>query len=448
MCGLISVVGQSSEAKVARGLKLMEHRGFRSSILPVRGGCAGHRRLPIVGVGEAHDQPVRRGRWVITFVGEILNFREIDPKAECDVDLVADTWAERGPAGFSSFDGFWTVVAHDVSTGEVHVLTDYLGQKPTYVRDGPDYVAVASELDSLACLSPVELDQTYLSAVVKWGYCPEVWRTPYEGVVHLAPGSHVVMTEAGFTASGVDSIESVGSTLELFKAEVNLAVRRRVKSADVGVSCLLSGGLDSSIVRVLAGRHGKVKSYHAENGEVDYCAEVDPKAWMVHLNKDINNEKCLQYMQEPIDLGSLVPQVALSDAIRGIGDEIVCLTGDGADEMFGGYGRAERYDSQASDVYHELFSWHLPRLDRVMMRNAIEVRSPFLARRVVQIALGMPRSWRVGKACLKEAFAKDLPKSVVDRAKKPLRTPVVEAGRESNSAELVRLFIERSEKFQ
>jgi hypothetical protein len=115
--------------------------------------------------------------------------------------------------------------------------------------------------------------------------------------------------------------------------------------------------------------------------------------------------------------------------------------------LLGGYGRAGRYDSQQSDIYHELVNWHLPRLDRVMMRNRVEVRSPFLARRVVEAALGLPRWQRTYKKILRDLFRPELG-DLVDVPKKPLRTPEVERDRESETLKLVKEFMRRwCEKF-
>ena len=99
------------------------------------------------------------------------------------------------------------------------------------------------------------------------------------------------------------------------------------------------------------------------------------------------------------------------------------MTGDGADELFGGYQRAKDYDSQASDVFCELPYYHLPRLDRVHMRSTTEIRSPFLAPSVVAFALRLPRSERVGKKILKEAFRGLVSDAIIDRPKHPLKGP-------------------------
>lgn len=447
MCGVAAFIGDRAEHRVEQMLGRMNHRGVRQRIETFRGGAIGHRRLPIVGVSDLHDQPKRRGPWKVAFVGEVLDFREVDPRYECDAEYVADRWYENGPECLIDNDGFWAVVAADEKAGDLVCLVDYLCQKPLYTRIEDGFVAVASELDALACLGPVTLDETYLSAVVKWGYCPEVTRTPYVDVQRMGPGECVRLDRHGVSASyrpDVLHLRSLG--LAQTRTEVEDAVRRRVLSADVPVACLLSGGLDSSIVRVLAGRYGDVRTYHVSN-DGDDCSAVDPRARVISLG-DGSYQAALEYMQEPIDLGSLLPQVALSDAIGDRGGERVCLTGDGADELFGGYGRSMRYDSQASDVWHELVAWHLPRLDRVMMRNRIEVRSPFLARRVVEGALALPWSERRDKSFLRDVFRADLPPGVADRKKIPLRTTKVESDREAVSSFLVNLFRDRThEKF-
>jgi asparagine synthetase B (glutamine-hydrolysing) len=207
---------------------------------------------------------------------------------------------------------------------------------------------------------------------------------------------------------------------------------------------MVSGGLDSAVTYTLARRHGPIKTYHVENSELESALEVCPNIdWYLPIEGDaVSLDKQLLYMQEPIDLGSLVPQILVSDAI---GDSArVCLTGDGADELFGGYSRASRYDSQQSDVFRELVCWHLPRLDRVMMRNRIEVRSPFLARRVAEIALALPWSPdRQDKMVLRHLFADDLPEGVAQRHKRALRTREVEMGRTQRSRELVEALMRR-----
>lgn len=417
MCGIVADLrGPIPEAARI----IIDRRGTRSSQL----GPIYHRRLPIVGLDASNDQPMRSsvGSWIIAFVGEILDFRERDRGYECDAELVADLWTKDGPKLFSDRDGFWHIVAYNEETGLLHLLCDYLAQKPLYYRT--DFGGCASEPVACALLAPTDPDYVYLSAVRKWGYCPEAWRTPFRQVRRVMPGQHVVMNEGGRIYDEVtDPILPASVAPKELKVEIEAAVRRRVESSDVPVACLLSGGLDSSIVYTLARRYGRVHPYYVTGDEDDLFEEsmvrlvaqdpVDKVRWT-----DFDLTEAIGIMQEPIDLGSLIPQCALSSIVS----ETVCLTGDGADELFGGYSRAQNYDSQYSDIFHELVCWHLPRLDRVMMNNLTEVRSPFLARKVVQAALGLPRELRINKRILRDLFMEDVPAEVLYQKKKPLKT--------------------------
>jgi asparagine synthase (glutamine-hydrolysing) len=377
------------------------------------GGLMGHARLPIVGLDESYDQPVAVGSWMICFVGEVLDFRDHE-QDESDLPLVVEGWIEHGPKALVGHDGFWSIAA--MSNTELHVVADYLGQKPIYYR--PDVLAAGSEPDALAALGPTTPDEIYLSSVIKWGYCPQIERTPYREIKHVLPGEHVCMNKEGDVYRNIiDPLEPRAGDLRL---ELEAAVRRRVLAADVPVASLLSGGLDSSIVHTLAARHGDVHPlYVALEEDLGERLAVSAVGGEVREAYGYwpDDATALGYMQEPIDLGSLKPQILLSQSVP----QIVCLTGDGADELFSGYGRAMRYDSQYTDVFHELPAWHLPRLDRVMMRHRVEVRSPFLARRVAEIALSLPYKARKNKQILRDLFKNDLPPGIAEGKKKPLR---------------------------
>merc|ERR1711991_1311828 len=119
------------------------------------------------------------------------------------------------------------------------------------------------------------------------------------------------------------------------------------------------------------------------------------------------------------------PQIAMAEKLKELEFHNV-LTGDGADELFGGYRRAKEYDSQYSDVFCELPYYHLPKLDRTMMRSTIELRAPFLSPAVIVHALNLPWSERMGeKTVLKETFKNLVPKKILDRDKLPLKTDAI-----------------------
>lgn len=475
MCGIAASVKAGNEGKVQKATVMQAYRGTRMAA----GDMLGHVRLPIVGLGEENDQPIEvPGGWRLAFTGELLDFRQRDPRLACDLELVARTWAIAGPSGFRTNDGFWAIVAVREDQRQLHMLCDYLAQKPLYYR--LDEAACATELDACASFGPVTPDRIYLSDCCKWGYCPDPRRTPFAEISRVQPGEYVAMDDRGnISRHVVDPLYPIPCHEGELRREFEEAVARRVLSSDVPVACLLSGGFDSSLVYALASRVAPVQPYFVGGDSLegdaveleDACLVVDhaierlreelgsseptsgipefdpsllaetfgsypnpdpaPTAArdayearilrplkVVGMPGTVYTAEALEIMQEPIDLGSLLPQVVLSRAVG----ESVCLTGDGADEFFGGYGRALRYDSQASDVFRELVCWHLPRLDRVMMRQRVEVRSPFLARRVCQMALGLPRELRTGKAVLRREFADVLPERIVRKGKVPLRT--------------------------
>lgn len=437
MCGFILAPVEFAHL-IPTALEAMSYRGADGfSGIHCRGGWAlGHVRLAIQTDETFGGQPFDHCDEAFAFVGEIFA-KDLHPLQYPEEAIL--TMALRSPnlRDFMKLDGFWSI-AEIRDNGAARVLTDHLGVKPVYYW--AEHNIFCSEIAPMFQLAPQPpFDDVYLSNCIKFGY-DYSGRTPWQGITQVAPGTAMVYDRCDdrfepvvywdwkrvpTTREDWTFAMNPAELLHQLLTEVTLTRASAVRHRTMGL--LLSGGLDSSIVYSILKESnllGEVEVFSVENGESEF---LPPHTELLQTPPGSQPWSSLadaaQVMQAPLDLGSLLPQIRLADALGRRGAR-VCLTGDGADELFGGYSRAKDYDSQASDVFCELPYYHLPRLDRVHMRATTEIRSPFLAPSVVAFALQLPRADRIGKKILKEAFAGRVSDAIIQRPKHPLKGSV------------------------
>jgi asparagine synthase (glutamine-hydrolysing) len=431
MCGLNVLFNDDEESMLKMNGRLA-HRGRRSAVRRYwKSVYLGHVRLPIQGLNPCYDHPMSYKKYDAAMVGEVLNFRDFDQRAATDTSVVLQRWNEGGVESFLYYDGFWSVVIMDDDERLVHVVVDPLAKKPLYVKTSHPR-AISSEIYPLLELGPTKFDGLYFSAVSKWGYFVGE-RTPFEDIHRVPPGTHTVFDRTGRIKSCRyywDWKNVPGrrpARPENVLALVTRAVRNRLVS-DVPVSVLTSGGLDSSIVyELVKEQKSDVSAFYVDNDEMEYVEKLTDASSirLVSCNLPVDVKEALYANQVPVDLGSMIPQYVLGRTVREY-DFDVALSGDGADELFGGYGRAQKYDSQMSDVFQELPFYHLPRLDHLMMASTVELRCPFLSYALIATMMTAPWEARKKKELLKQAFGGVVHADILAREKKALRIEAVE----------------------
>ena len=414
MCGFIASRDVDA-VDLNRLIDRMAYRGysreFKGYERTRHGVQLAHYSLPFVNLDpEVAVQP-RQDLHPSLFVGEIFNYEELG--YETDIECAVDTFLKSGERGFHRFDGFWTFVV-DTRQGLIGI-TDHLGIKPLYYRT--DMEVMASDPDVLKGFGEVTPDLHFLSNTMKWGYDPGP-NTAWKEIKQVPPGHYVLNGEVK-PYWDWNRVRTENLRYDLIES-----VRHRL-GGQRDVSMLLSGGLDSTIIYgIIKGLGRDITAIHVDNGEEDYARLVTEDLIDVKLD-DVSLEDAVEIHQTPVDLGSVRPQIAMARKLRELGFYAV-MTGDGADELFGGYRRAAQYDSQYSDVFSELPYYHLPRLDRTNMRYTVELRAPFLSPKVVKHALMTPYDKRNGeKKVLKETFADLVPEPILNRTKHALKTEAI-----------------------
>jgi asparagine synthase (glutamine-hydrolysing) len=367
VCGIFGglALRRQFEAETRTALHALAHRGPDGEGLVALGDAVlGHRRLSIIDLSSAADQPLWdvRKQIVIVFNGEIYNYREL--RAECvaaglefgsesDTEVIVNQYRVHGARAFDRLNGMFAFALYDSRSGDAYLVRDHFGIKPLYFAQTAQGTYFSSELQALLPLPGVDaaIDPTALQAYLQLDFVP----TPYtivKGVKKLDSGSYLRVARDGrhtverfYERKAADVPEH--EALPELARRLDAAVRRHLIS-DVPLGVFLSGGIDSSLVADSAHRlKGAISTFSIafddpSFDESQYFGEVSRALGTDHHTKTLSAAAMIElvpqvarWMGEPLADGSIYPTYLLARFARE--HVTVALSGDGADELFAGY---------------------------------------------------------------------------------------------------------------
>jgi asparagine synthase (glutamine-hydrolysing) len=378
MCGIAGYFGLARDdvaprPVLGRMVEALRHRGPDDGGLYLEGRVAlGHRRLSIVDLSGGR-QPLSNadGSVWVTFNGEIFNYVELRRELEArghvfrthsDTETIVQAYADAGPACVESFNGDFAYALWDRNRQRLVLTRDRMGVRPLYYTISNGVLVFASEVKSLlrypgvrAELDPVALDQCFTF------WFPLAPRTPYKGILELPPG-HQLIAENGrisiqrywrlafpAAADARADARTEGEVAEELEALMEDATRIRLR-ADVPVGAYLSGGFDSSATTALARRQtgANLRTFSVRFESAEFDETQYQQAVVAALGTDHSAFTCsraeigrsfpevVRHMERPVLRTAPAPLYMLARRVREQGYKVV-VTGEGADEVFGGY---------------------------------------------------------------------------------------------------------------
>jgi asparagine synthase (glutamine-hydrolysing) len=329
----------------------------------------GHRRLSIIDLSTAADQPLTKDGLTLVYNGELYNFQTLRAQltargtrfvTRSDTEVVLEAWRAWGPDALPRFRGMFAFALFDQRSGELVLARDPLGIKPLYYRPRGRGVVFASELKAFTAAigSELRVEPGALVASMLYYWLPEQ-RCAIDGVHKLPAGSW-----ARFTPDGRSTVQQYWRMADVAaeaaagpQADLAAVIEESVAAhlvADVPVSSFLSGGLDSSIITVLAHRDNPgIDAYTIAFRPEDQRLEAMPddavyarkvadqfgiKLHEIEIAPDIVDllPRMVDVLDEPIGDPAAINTLLMCQAARERGVKVV-LSGMGADELFGGY---------------------------------------------------------------------------------------------------------------
>jgi asparagine synthase (glutamine-hydrolysing) len=356
------------------------------------------RRLSIIDLSTG-QQPIYTDdrQKVIVFNGEIYNYRELRAALEgdgvsfhtrSDTEVIVKLYEKHGPGAFSMLDGMFAFSIYDKTRQTVYIARDFFGEKPLYYVQMGDRFVWASELKSILKALPETppIDRDGLNLFLQLTYIPAPF-TIYEGVKKLEANHFIEFACRHFTFAIHESPHTFRRYGALSKPEALEMTRRLVREsvasrsiADVKLGTFLSGGVDSSIVSLCLAEQAKGKidtfSIGFEKKSFDETDKSRLVAKLIGSNhhefviseKDLaqNRDAILLNFDEPFADSSALATYVVAQKSREF--VTVALTGDGGDEVFGGYNKYymgklnEKYGRLVPESVHKRFAKALERL--------------------------------------------------------------------------------------
>lgn len=328
----------------------------------------GHRRLSIIDVSHGR-QPLVKDGLALTYNGELYNYRQLRSElaamgacfhTKTDTEVVLEAWRAWGTRCLRRLRGMFAFAIFEEATGSLYLVRDPLGIKPLHYMRRGDGVVFASELKALlAAFGPdLKMNATAMIASILYYWVPDS-RCSVLGVEKLQPGTWAEFRPNGAVRHGRywDAAEVAAAAAHQPRANLRQVIAESVEAhlvSDVPVSTLLSGGLDSSIVSVLASRSiprldAYTVSFRPEDhrleampDDAEYAKRVAHRAGIelhqIQISPDIVEvlPRMVGILDEPIGDPAAINTLLMCEAAREAGIKVI-LSGMGADELFGGY---------------------------------------------------------------------------------------------------------------
>ncbi len=459
MCGVALILGPNTSSRQGVFAAMMEairDRGESQETSEREGALLGTARLKIVDRDRAR-QPWNSsdGRWALCYNGEVFNHSELrgrlvseghPQRSEADTEVVLEAFLAWGTQALLEFRGEFAFAAFDYETERVFLARDPAGVKPLYWCRVGGHLHIASEVKALAPLG-AKIHE------VPPGHCGWASRT----------SDPVLTPYIDLLALGNDQPEigDIEGAAEAVRHTFAAAVARRVDT-DLPVGVILSGGLDSSLVLLHTQQlHPDCIAYTvgtAGSPDVEYArrltADLGVRHEVIELRpsdirmSDVREAVRVSEASEYGDVINAVVSLKVFERVRSTGVKVV-LTGDGSDELFGGY---NMYQSIGDEERRRLFlhkirhlsRTELQRVDRTSMGRQVEARVPFLDLDMLLLAMRIPMQFKVRdgyeKWIVRHAFDDLLPDYIKARHKNPM-------SHSSGLHERVRLFKPLMPKF-
>lgn len=352
----------------------------------------GQTRLSVIDLSDAASQPFTdpTGRYTIVYNGEVYNFKELRKPMEqmgvtfrsnSDTEVILNLYILKGPSFLEELNGFFAFCIYDNVLKTLFLARDRMGIKPLYLYKDGDVFLFASELKALMAMGiPKVIDQTSLFTYLQLNYIPAP-ASIFSNVQKLMPGHSLLIDQGQMKIDSWYSIpchpangahDSYETACSRIRELMDQSVQRRMIS-DVPLGTFLSGGIDSSIITGLAARHTpslKTFSIGFKDepifDETRYAEEIARLHKTDHQSFRLSTEDMfgvltdvLDYTDEPFADSSALAVYILSRETRK--HVTVALSGDGADELYGGYikHRAE-YRMRNAGLAEKMVQWGNP----------------------------------------------------------------------------------------
>ncbi len=399
MCGIAGFINYSNKEKLANKANVIQfHRGpdnqstWNDDLIALS-----HQRLSIIDLSASADQPLMKDDLVIIFNGEIYNYKKLKEEYLSDINFITDSDTEVILEMYKKFKqscleyflGMFSFVIYSKKTKKLFAARDHFGIKPFYYIKNGNKMAFASELKTLSKLIPFskKINRKALISSLNYLWVPGS-QTIFSDILKLSAG-HYFEYDIKNDDFKINKYWELSTELINFQEndlnkklynEYNSSIKRHMVS-DVPVSSFLSGGLDSSMISVSAGKiNNNLSTYtigtSKEDKNIENMPEDEKYAKIVaNINNFDHNEiivksditkilpKIVYSLDEPIGDPAAINTYLICSEARKNGSKVL-LSGMGADEIFCGYRR------QKALLYSQNYK-KLPKIIRKIIRKVV-----------------------------------------------------------------------------